>query len=209
MLMQQSPPVVWDAFKAVARGECILAIKTARINENEEYKNLQQEEREQARAHADSPSRVSYESLLEVRRCLSLLVKGQTKSEESQKMHKIFAEGDKNGKLLAMLVVDHPPMAHIPVIKDGAGRMVSDPALMQEFVDFFLSLYSPIPPYDTAELDNVLQSLPIPRLSEEDCILLEAKITVKEIEAAICAFPPNKAPGPDGIPADFYKVNVE
>lgn len=29
------------------------------------------------------------------------------------------------------------------------------------------------------------------------------------MQAAIFAFPPNKAPGPDGFPADFYKSNVE
>lgn len=67
-------------------------------------------------------------------------VSGMTKAEESQRMHTIFAEGDKNGKLLAMLVADHPPIAHIPVIKDKAGALVSDPAIiMQEFVDFFTS----------------------------------------------------------------------
>lgn len=68
------PPVVWDAFKAVIRGESISAIKTARVNENEEYENMQREERERAGEHAESPSRVSYESLLEVRLRLSLLV---------------------------------------------------------------------------------------------------------------------------------------
>lgn len=38
---------------------------------------------------------------------------------------------------------------------------------------------------------------------------LKAKITPLEIEAAIFAFPPHKAPGPDGFPAGFYKTYEE
>lgn len=38
---------------------------------------------------------------------------------------------------------------------------------------------------------------------------MKPKIKVKEIQKAIFAFPPNKAPGPDGFPVDFYKSNVE
>lgn len=125
-------------------------------------------------------------------------------------MHTIFAEGHKNGKLLAMLVVNHHPKAHIPAIKDKGGTLVTDPSLiMQEFIDFFSTLYSAIPKYDTEALDLLLTNLPIPRLSEEACTVLDAKITIKEVQEAIFAFPPNKAPGPDGFPADFYKSHVD
>lgn len=80
---------------------------------------------------------------------------------------------------------------------------------MQEFVNFFSSLFAPIPSYDESDLDFLLLDLPIPKLSENDSSILEAKITVKQIQQAIFAFPPHKAPGPDGLPADFYKINVE
>lgn len=49
------PPIVWDAFKAVARGEFISAFKTARVNNNEEFQTLQTRERECAEAHVGSP----------------------------------------------------------------------------------------------------------------------------------------------------------
>lgn len=39
--------------------------------------------------------------------------------------------------------------------------------------------------------------------------MLNAEITEKEIQKAIFASPPNKAPGPDCFPADFYKSSVE
>lgn len=124
--------------------------------------------------------------------------------------HTIFAEGDKNGKLLAMLVADYHPVANITVIKDRGGTLVTDPQLiMQGFVAFFSSLYSPIPTYNESALDSLLGELSIPKITEQASLLLDAVITAKEIQKAIFAFHPNKAPGPDGFPADFYKSNVE
>lgn len=51
------PPIVWDACKAVTREECISAIKTARVNENEELKT----EREGV---CGSPCRIPYRGLI-------------------------------------------------------------------------------------------------------------------------------------------------
>lgn len=39
--------------------------------------------------------------------------------------------------------------------------------------------------------------------------LLDAYISALEIESAILAFLPQKAPGLDGFPADFYKLYME
>lgn len=49
------PPLVWDAFKAVARGEGISAIKTARVNDNEELNSLKQRERRLCRGSCGVP----------------------------------------------------------------------------------------------------------------------------------------------------------
>lgn len=199
---------MWDAFKAVTRGQYISAIKTVRKQDSAEL--LQQAERECARAHADSPTGGSYESLLEARCSLSIHFTGQARVDMVKRAQAVFAEGDKNWKLLAMLVADYHPLTNIPVIGDQGGRLLSESwDIMQEFVRFFSSLYSLIPSYDPAGLDSLLDELPIPRLSETDMISLEAKIMTKEIEKAIFTFPQNKSPGPDGFPADFYKANVE
>lgn len=112
------PPIISDTFKAVTRGECISAIKNARVHDNEEIENLQWQEKECAEAYPKSPTGVLYESLLEARRSLSLHITGQARSEITRRAHSVFAEGDKNGKLLAMLVADYHPITNIPVIKN-------------------------------------------------------------------------------------------
>lgn len=97
----------------------------------------------------------------------------------------VFAEGDKNGKLLSMLVADYHPIANILVSRNRGGALVTDTLLiMQEFVDFFSSLYSSIPNYDESALDSLLEGLPLPKLSGGR---------------------QHKATGPGGFPADFCK----
>lgn len=205
-----NPPLVWDAFKAVTRGECISAVKAARKHDREEIELLHHRERECARAHAENPTRASYEALLEARRSLSIFFTGQARADMTKRPQTVFTEGDKNGKLLAMLVADYHPLTNIPIIRNQRGDLITEPkSIMQEFVSFFASLYSPIPSYETADLDSLSVDLSIPKLSDDDINNLEGKITIKEIEKAIFSFPPNKAPGPDGFPDDFYKANVE
>lgn len=100
--------------------------------------------RECTEAHARSPTGASYESLLEARRLLPLHFAGLTHSEMKKQANTVFAEGDKNGKLLAMLVPNCDLITNIPVVRDRGGAMVTDPLLiMQEFVNFFSPLYPP------------------------------------------------------------------
>lgn len=63
---------MWDAFKAVVRGECISAIKSAKKDQNQEGELLLAKEREDAKTHADSPSEASYVSLQETRHAVTL-----------------------------------------------------------------------------------------------------------------------------------------
>ena len=46
--------------------------------------------------------------------------------------------------------------------------------------------------------------LNLPQLTERDRDFLEAPIKIEEISQAIRSMPPNKSPGRDGLPADFY-----
>lgn len=132
--------MVWDAFKAVIRGEAVSTIRAARIHDKEELDILQRRERECAEAHASSPTEeATYVVLLDTRRLLSLHVTGQTRLELQKTAHTFFVEGDKNGKLLAMLVADYHPIANIPVIRDGGDPGHRSPARYAGVCGLFLS----------------------------------------------------------------------
>ena len=44
----------------------------------------------------------------------------------------------------------------------------------------------------------------IPNISRENCELCEGPITLDELKVIITKMPPNKSPGPDGLPYEFY-----
>ena len=45
----------------------------------------------------------------------------------------------------------------------------------------------------------------IPQLQSEENEILSAPFTEKEVFEVIAQMKPNKAPGPDGFPAEFYR----
>jgi hypothetical protein len=50
--------------------------------------------------------------------------------------------------------------------------------------------------------EQLYQGLPRPEQNQ----VLKGEITTQEIEMAICTWPNNKAPGPDGFTSEFYKT---
>ena len=53
--------------------------------------------------------------------------------------------------------------------------------------------------------ESFLSNLDIPRLTEEQKLSFEGKITPEECAAVLENFQNNKSPGNDGIPVEFYK----
>lgn len=102
---------------------------------------------------------------METRRLIALHFTNLAHSKVRQRQETIFAEGDKNGKLLANLAAEQKTPVSIPVVRGRSGTLITDPAhIREEFVQFYSSLYSPIPPYDPLELDGLLKNLSMPRL---------------------------------------------
>ena len=58
---------------------------------------------------------------------------------------------------------------------------------------------------DDEEVENFLNVLDIPKLTEEQKHMCEGRIFQKECELMLETFQNNKAPGNDGIPVEFYK----
>lgn len=82
------------------------------------------------------------------------------------------------------------------------------PIILHKFVHYYSII--PLFPHDSQDLDELLQGLSLPTWSDSDIALPDNSISILEIEAAILVFPPQKkALGPDGFPADFYKVYMK
>lgn len=78
--------------------------------------------RKLAEENASSPMDDNFASLKEARWLLSLHVYNLAHMECSHKAKSLFAQGDKNGKLLAMLVANQKMHTNIPAIRNNQGE---------------------------------------------------------------------------------------
>lgn len=73
------------------------------------------------------------------------------------------------------------------------------------FENYYKKLYSQ-PQIDGEKMEDFFQKINLPKLNSEQSRNLVAEITEKEIRSAISHLKPNKAPGPDGFPSEWYRV---
>ena len=96
--------------------------------------------------------------------------------------------------------------AALSLLHDSSGAPFLDASLRHRHVcDHFNSLFSS-PSFDSSACDAFLSSLSLPSLSPTDIALLQAPISLPELETTIRSMPPRKAPGPDGIPYEWYQT---
>lgn len=86
--------------------------------------------------------------------------------------------------------------------------MVTSPSeVLQTFTAFYEKLYTSTLPSDfqPGRLRDLLDPLALGWLSDQERETLVRPFTALEVLNAIQSFPTGKAPGPDGLPIDFYK----
>uniref|UniRef100_A0A8C6LNV0 Reverse transcriptase domain-containing protein n=1 Tax=Nothobranchius furzeri TaxID=105023 RepID=A0A8C6LNV0_NOTFU len=94
----------------------------------------------------------------------------------------------------------------ISAVKDSTRNIVYGPERINNtFRDFCQTLYSPqINPSDI-EINEFLDRIILPKLSDSQATVLDSPLTSAELQEALKSMPNRKAPGPDGFPAEFYK----
>lgn len=73
------------------------------------------------------------------------------------------------------------------------------------FAKYYATLYSSTSACNTEELDSFLGSIDFPVLSDQARQMLDAPLTLKEIQKALRSLQTWKTPGDDGLPSEFYK----
>ncbi len=96
--------------------------------------------------------------------------------------------------------------ALIPSITNTAGTITRNPQeINNAFHQFYSNLYASNNEPDQSEIDAFLNKLDLPTLPTELINSLDAPITSEELYKALNKMPNSKSPGPDGLPAEFYK----
>ena len=89
-------------------------------------------------------------------------------------------------------------------LEQEEGTIIGQENLKTYITEYYKKLFGESISGDVTVFEN--RNNDIPQLSEEENSMLTADFLVKEVYEAISQMEMNKAPGPDGFPAEFYKT---
>uniref|UniRef100_A0AAR2JRJ2 Reverse transcriptase domain-containing protein n=1 Tax=Pygocentrus nattereri TaxID=42514 RepID=A0AAR2JRJ2_PYGNA len=205
-LPEISPCVLWEAGKAVMRGKIISYCAQKKNKEKTLILELEQKIKSLENAYAASPQENIINSLRKLKLELNEILDKKTQFMLQRLRLENFEHGNKSGKFLANQLKLNKEKTAIHSIKDSVGNITHDPQqINNSFKDFYEALYSSqINPSD-AETEEFLNDINLPKLNEDQITTLDSPFSSSEFYKAIQHLPNNKAPGPDGFPAEFYK----
>ena len=119
-----------------------------------------------------------------------------------------YEQGEKSNKFFLNLETHKKSKSSIRKAYTKDGFLTSDPKrIMKEVEDFYSGLYKKVNlkgSDDDDVFNSFVQSREFPKLSGEDVIGCEGRLTPTECLHSLRSFQNNKSPGNDGLTVEFY-----
>ena len=94
----------------------------------------------------------------------------------------------------------------ITSLKTNDGNVITNQEeLLKEEVTYYKALYKRDSKVSSNEYEHFKESIDLPRLTEEEKMSCEGKLSYKECFEALQGMTHNKSPGYDGLTVEFYK----
>jgi hypothetical protein len=189
--------------------KAILKSKTTSCFGNLRNKIIQARESLDLAQKAVIDSRGRADCLLKERECLHAYV-SITKAEEAflkQKSRNQWLQlGDQNNAVFHRILKGRQVRNSISFLYDELGNKVEDIAQLKSMaLEFYRNLLGSKNTHFTDASAERVKQLISPIVPIEEATLLERDVTAEEIKKTIFSMKSNKAPGPDGYTAEFYK----
>ena len=94
----------------------------------------------------------------------------------------------------------------IPCLNTGTSSVKDSVEILNLLNEHYNSLYSKGETVSESEIEQNVNRIDLPKLSNVQVQDLEKDVTVEELGATLMQFSNNKSPGSDGFPYDFFKV---
>lgn len=122
---------------------------------------------------------------------------------------KHFDQGESSGHLLATNLRSQQSSYITKLISASGIQVEEGKDILKVLHTYYDNLYASKFSGSTEELTNYLTNIPLATLSDSYRQLLEQPISCFELEESLQFAPNDKAPGVDGLPAEFYKLYKE
>uniref|UniRef100_A0A8C5MTU0 Reverse transcriptase domain-containing protein n=1 Tax=Leptobrachium leishanense TaxID=445787 RepID=A0A8C5MTU0_9ANUR len=203
-------PVIWEAHKAVVRVFFISKSTARKKVKDGELRTLTAEIRTLELEHIATNNPEVYLRLLQSRRNLDTMLNTSLRFQALRARSYFALHENKPGRLLARVLRQRSSKSYIPKIRTKSDAFVTDPRdISKSFLDYFTDLYnlekSGAPPPSPESIDEFLTRTIKRSLDPTDRSSLNTEITSEEIIAALKTSKNGKSPGPDGLPAEYYK----
>lgn len=200
-----TPGTLWEAFKAYLRGVVISFESAKRKRNRAKLLELDKQIKDLDKENAQTPSNILYKKILSLKYDYNNLLSAKISKAFLYTKQKYFELGDKPHKILARQLRKQEQDRTIHKIINNKGEILTNPKdINNQFLQFYKKLYA-TQNIDYDCMKGFLDNCTFPNLEEEELAQLNSEITIEEIKKAIASTKNNKAPGPDGIPSEFYK----
>ena len=198
---------IWDWIKYNIRAHTIQYSKRKARERSEREKELQEQLANAKCAFETEPSILNANLLNCAKDMLELFYEEKVKGIIIRARARWHERGEKSTKYFLNLEKRNHVKKHMRKLNIN-GSSTTDPSkILSEQQRFYQELYSSrnMNNENLHEIKSFLKDLNIPKLSEEQKMSCEGKITPEECALISDSFQNNKTPGNDGIPIEFYK----
>lgn len=197
----------WEAFKAFIRGQ-IINITSSKAKETyNKVKALETKIRHLEEQYYLLGCQKIHQEIILLRSQYNELSATKAMSSLLRLKQTFYDQGEKPGKVLAWRIKKLQNERQITTLLNSNNENIVDPLeINKTFKIFYKNLYSTGISSNSLEINNFLNSVQIPKITEELKSELEKDITLTEISKAIDNIKSGKTPGPDGIPVEIYKL---
>uniref|UniRef100_A0A671WUY0 Reverse transcriptase domain-containing protein n=1 Tax=Sparus aurata TaxID=8175 RepID=A0A671WUY0_SPAAU len=201
-----SPPMVWDAFKAVLRGKVISISSSLKKQRQVRLNSLYTKLKELQKDHKARPG-TNELSIKKLQKEIDEILTEEVKKKLVFLKQGYYEAGSKAMKLLSYKLRKQQADATINKIRCPHTKQIHNRVgqIQQSFENYYKELYSQQKLDNEEEMRSFLESLNLPIITQEQNKALIADITEIEVNAAISRLKPHKSPGSDGFTAEWYK----
>ena len=202
------PTILWDTVKAVMRGRLIARAAYQKKTREENYKKLVKQLIILEQQHKNKKDEPVLQQIFNVRRQINDILSQEVEKKLRFTKQTYYESGSKATKYLARRLKVQQASHIIHKIRDPVTKqLLFEPEEIERvFKDYYENLYTQPAAKRDCEMKELLDSLDLPAIGEEQNKKLTSSITKKELDAAISRLKSNKTPGSDGFPSEWYKT---